>query len=212
MAALLVAAKQEAFEESTRLKNQFRTLDEDEVEFLDSVLESTRAKEDAVRKETTEQLDLFRRQQEEADRALVRDSANGTDLTASRGAASPPADETNWVVSGKKRKRVQERDKEGLKGIKLKKSSSTVDKSTSLDTASPSTLSTFKRKEVPKSTQAPRRVESDQKINQSPSATSADMSTKSPAKSRVSPKNTEVPQKGTLPGLGLANYSSEDDD
>ncbi|KAJ9627621.1 hypothetical protein H2203_002833 [Taxawa tesnikishii (nom. ined.)] len=63
------AAKQEAFEESIRLKNQFRSLDDDEVEFLDSVLESTRAKENAVKKETAEQLGLFRKQQEEVEAA-----------------------------------------------------------------------------------------------------------------------------------------------
>ncbi|KGO75211.1 NEFA-interacting nuclear protein NIP30, N-terminal [Penicillium italicum] len=64
-------AKQEAFEEKSRLKNQFRSLDEDEVEFLDSVLESTRAKEAAVKRETAEQLEAFRRQREEAEKALL---------------------------------------------------------------------------------------------------------------------------------------------
>ncbi|KAI6806655.1 hypothetical protein KC340_g18782, partial [Hortaea werneckii] len=42
------AAKQEAFDEATRFRNQFRSLDEDEVEFLDSVLESTRTQEAEV--------------------------------------------------------------------------------------------------------------------------------------------------------------------
>lgn len=64
-------AKQEAFEEKMKLKNQFRALDEDEVEFLDSIMESTRAQEAAVKKETAEQLELFRRQREEAEKALL---------------------------------------------------------------------------------------------------------------------------------------------
>jgi len=65
------AAKQAEFEESIRLKNQFRTLDDDEVNFLDSVLESERAKEDAVRRDTAEQLEEFRRQREAAEKSIL---------------------------------------------------------------------------------------------------------------------------------------------
>ena len=50
------------------MQNQFRSLDEDEVEFLDSVLESTRTKEAEVKKQTKEQLEVFRAHQEEAER------------------------------------------------------------------------------------------------------------------------------------------------
>ena len=50
------------------MQNQFRSLDEDEVEFLDSVLESTRTKEAEVKKQTKEQLQAFRAQQEEAEK------------------------------------------------------------------------------------------------------------------------------------------------
>lgn len=69
-------AKQEAFEEKSRLKNQFRSLDEDEVDFLDSVLESTRAQEAAVKRETAEQLEAFRRQREEAQKALLQSTSS----------------------------------------------------------------------------------------------------------------------------------------
>ncbi|KAJ8610152.1 hypothetical protein MRB53_038759 [Persea americana] len=65
-------AKQEAFEESIRLKNQFRTLDEDEADFLESVLASTRKKEAEERKETVEQLAVFRAQQEAAEKGLAQ--------------------------------------------------------------------------------------------------------------------------------------------
>ncbi|KAI9801944.1 MAG: hypothetical protein M1825_002999 [Sarcosagium campestre] len=61
------AAKQEAFEESIRLKNQFRALDEDEIDFLDSVLESTRQREAELKRETNEGLDAFRRRRAEED-------------------------------------------------------------------------------------------------------------------------------------------------
>lgn len=82
-------AKQEAFEEKSRLKNQFRSLDDDEVDFLDSVLESTRAKEAAVKKDTAEQLEAFRRQREKAEKVLrepseVVEEGQGEDWTAPR--------------------------------------------------------------------------------------------------------------------------------
>lgn len=107
---LTVAAKQDAFEESIRLKNQFRNLDEDEVEFLDSVLESTRAREEAVRKETREQLELFRRQQEEADRALMAESAKNRDVTEVGASGSPTGEESSWAVNARKRKRLKEKE------------------------------------------------------------------------------------------------------
>ncbi|KAI9876614.1 MAG: hypothetical protein M1830_006051 [Pleopsidium flavum] len=118
------AAKQEAFEEAIRLKNQFRSLDEDEIEFLDSVLESTRTKEAAVKKETIEQLDLFRRQQEEADKAWLAEAADGSGTNVVAGSSS--IEEEQWIVNGKKRKRAK--DKQVLKGVKLRKTSSTSDK------------------------------------------------------------------------------------
>ncbi|KAJ5589217.1 hypothetical protein N7537_011895 [Penicillium hordei] len=102
-------AKQEAFEEKSRLKNQFRSLDEDEVDFLDSVLESTRAKEAAVKKETAEQLEAFRRQREAAQKALLESTSpevapvKGDEWTAL--ARKRRNDKhRNALISGKKRK------------------------------------------------------------------------------------------------------------
>ena len=111
------AAKQEAFEEANRLKNQFRSLDEDEVEFLDSVLESTRAEEERVKRETAEGLEQFRRQQEEANKK-ARAGGDGTQV-ADEG--SPTLEEEQWIAGGRKRKRAKE--KEGLKGVKIRRSS-----------------------------------------------------------------------------------------
>lgn len=110
--------KQEAFEESIRLKNQFRNLDEDEIEFLDSVLESTRAKEEAVKKETTEQLDIFRRQQEDADKAILSETVGVEDTSPVGGI--PPA-ESQWAINARKRKRAKGR--EALLGAKVRKTS-----------------------------------------------------------------------------------------
>jgi len=108
-----LAAKQDAFEEANRLKNQFRALDEDEVEFLDSVLESTRREEDRVKRETAEGLARFRQQ---ADKQARR----GSD-----GAADETLEEESWVAGGRKRKRVKE--KEGLKGVKIRRSSTSTE-------------------------------------------------------------------------------------
>ncbi|KAL4947179.1 N-terminal domain of NEFA-interacting nuclear protein NIP30-domain-containing protein [Aspergillus filifer] len=89
-------AKQEEFEEKIKLKNQFRALDEDEVDFLDSIMESTRAQEATVKKETAEQLELFRRQREEAEKAHLEDTA----------ADVAPADEgEDWKIGSRKRRR-----------------------------------------------------------------------------------------------------------
>ncbi len=93
-----LAAKQAEFEESIRLKNQFKSLDEDDVDFLDSVLESERAKEDAVRRETAEQLDAYRKQQA---------AAQKVDLEATKGdATSPSVDADSWVMKKRRRKEL----------------------------------------------------------------------------------------------------------
>lgn len=89
-----LAAKQEAFEESIRLKNQFRTLDDDEADFLQSVLAADRAKEAEAKKADTEQLEVFRAQREAAEKALKQ---------------SPPDDEARphetWTAGSRKRKK-----------------------------------------------------------------------------------------------------------
>ncbi|KAJ6157120.1 hypothetical protein N7497_006005 [Penicillium chrysogenum] len=89
-------AKQEAFEEKSRLRNQFRSLDEDEVEFLDSVLESTRAKEAAVKRETAEQLEAFHRRREEAQKALLESASDAA-----------PAQGQEWTALARKRRMTE---------------------------------------------------------------------------------------------------------
>ena len=73
------AAKQDAFEESIKLKNQFRPLDDDEVDFLDSVLAADRAKEAAVKRETAEQVEVFRKQRQAAEQTGSEDPNNDGD-------------------------------------------------------------------------------------------------------------------------------------
>lgn len=193
----LLAAKQEAFEESIRLKNQFRSLDEDEVEFLDSLLESTRAKEAALKKETAEQLELFHRQREEAEKAVINEEdAN----EASRAGAGSPTEEEQWLIPGRKRRRAKE--KESFPGVKLRKASSIDAKAQSL------------AEESSKSKCPPADV-SNQFIE--PKASASSNGKDKPKEQKLVPSTSATPrQERTAPptassGLGLVDYDSDDD-
>ncbi|MCJ1387519.1 hypothetical protein MMC18_000362 [Xylographa bjoerkii] len=184
------AAKQDAFEESIRLKNQFRNLDEDEIEFLDSVLESTRAKEEAVKKETAEQLNLFRQQQEDADRAMVQDVQEGGEESTFPKSGSPVNDEPLWAVN-RKRKRV--REIEVANGVKLRKSSSTVQRSMT------SGEGTHNGKHVQDNSIQTRKLGTASSVVKVGEPESNSRTEKPPA-SRLEPK---------VPGLGLGEYDSD---
>lgn len=95
-------------------------MDDDEVDFLDSVLESTRAKDATIKKDTREQLEAFRTQQEEAAR-MTRETED-EDV--------PAGDEEQWIV-GKKRRRREKGDT--VKGLKLRRKSSTASQNKSVD-------------------------------------------------------------------------------
>jgi hypothetical protein len=107
--------------QKVRLSNRLAALEEDEVEYLDSLREVERAKEAALRRETSEQLALFRRQQEEAERqALAK-------------AGSPVEDQdSSWVVKGKKRKKSLE--KGSVLGVKARKAEAEAASSASTTT------------------------------------------------------------------------------
>lgn len=179
-----IAAKQEAFEEANRLKNQFRGVDEDEAEWLDSVLESTRAEEDRVKKETAAGLALFRQQQEEADKK-VRSGSNVGAIEE----GSPTAEEETWVAGGRKRKRTKE--KEGLKGVKIRRASTSTEsekKPIGARHLSPEDKNDFKK----------------------PQAQNKALSKSPDSKSTVSDnKKSADPPK---PTPGLVSYGSDDDD
>lgn len=202
------AAKQEAFEESIRLKNQFRSLDDDEIEFLDSVLESTRTKEAEIKKETTEQLDLFRRQQEEADKALLAEAADSNGAIGVVGAGSVEGEQ--WVVNGKKRRRGKE--KQVLKGVKLRRTSSAGDsRATQPDKhgtpASPASDSVTKGLGL---------VPNDQGVKETKSTTTKSITDAEGAnQANVSvqfSKDATVPANKSATVLGLGGYSSDDDE
>lgn len=94
------------------MSNQFQSLNEDEAAFLDSVLESTRNKEAQVKKDTREQLEAFRRQQEDAERATRQEDA-----------LEEPVAAESWSIGPRKRKKG--RGTEGIGGVKLRKASTT---------------------------------------------------------------------------------------
>ncbi|KFA76767.1 hypothetical protein S40288_08669 [Stachybotrys chartarum IBT 40288] len=98
------AAKQAAFEEQTKVRNQFRALDDDEIDFLDEVRERRRKEEDEVRRQTEEGLKAFRERQQQS-------SGGGATATA---AAREDEDTEAWAA-GRKRKRNKERDSKGVK-------------------------------------------------------------------------------------------------
>ncbi|KAJ9607684.1 hypothetical protein H2200_007762 [Cladophialophora chaetospira] len=163
------AAKQEAFEEAARLKNQFRALDEDEVDFLDSVLESSRAKENAVRQETAEQLEAFRKQRAAAEQAMMDGPDPGADVATSDAAA--------WAT--KKKKRRRDKDTEAGADPKLRK------------------LSTPGEEKA---------------ATQSPEPTSPSSSVPPPPPPQRNDNNVKPPLTQKSSGLGLAAYSSDEDD
>lgn len=170
------------------MKNQFRSLDEDEIEFLDSVLESTRAEEERVKRETREGLEAFRKQQEEADKKS-REAEGRSGVIE----GSPVAEEEQWVAGGRKRKRKAE--KEVLKGVKLRRASSSIDDPKA---ASPPTPTAQQQDEDHKRlTETAPEKQTELKSKSKPT----DLSSKS-----ISPT---APSK---PGLGLVNYGSDEDD
>ncbi|CAC9893481.1 unnamed protein product [Aureobasidium pullulans] len=195
----VLQANKEAFEEAAKLKNQFRSLDQDEVEFLDTVMETTRAKEDAVRKETAEQLEAFRRQQEDTEKAS-REAAPE---------ASNQSEGDTWAFNARKRKR--NREKEAIAGLKLRKSSSSTAQMTPDAGVGPA-ATTSDDKNAPPSSPAPTPADqsASAKSVQPPAAAIdkavLDKVDKAPATAAASTSPAPAA------ALGLAAYSSDDDD
>ncbi|KAI9041564.1 NEFA-interacting nuclear protein NIP30 [Aspergillus affinis] len=194
-------AKQEAFEEKIKLKNQFRSLDEDEVDFLDSIMESTRAQEAAVKKETTEQLELFRRQREEAEKALLEDTAADV---------APVAEGEDWKIPARKRRR--EKNKELLLPGKKRKSTSEAIGETSTSGEAKAPQTTKRPEEAPGSVSTQKSTPLEK---QKPPVEST--RPKDPAKGAectVSAQPEKKPEPAAKPpalSLGLAGYSSDSD-
>ncbi|KAJ5370345.1 uncharacterized protein N7496_006437 [Penicillium cataractarum] len=183
-------AKQEQFEEKMRLKNQFRALDEDEVDFLDSVLESTRAQEEAVKKDTADQLEVFRKQREEAEKAMLGPTTS--DVTPA------PAEEEDWAIPARKRRR--DKGKDSLIPGKKRKASLTEGGETAAKNEVASTKATSTpgtNAQSPKTAGNAVKAVSETKAQSSiPEKTTTD---------------TKQPAKPAPAGLGLVGYGSDSD-
>lgn len=76
---MTLAKKQEAFEASIRLSNQFQPLSESDVDFLDSVVEAKKQEEAEKKRVEAEELDKFRRNRQETEvgKDLVGEAVEG---------------------------------------------------------------------------------------------------------------------------------------
>ncbi|KAI0873135.1 N-terminal domain of NEFA-interacting nuclear protein NIP30-domain-containing protein [Hypoxylon argillaceum] len=108
------AAKQAAFEEQNRIRNQFRALDDDEIDFLHGVSDDQRAQEERVRRETEERLARFRKAQQQA----VGGAAGADDVPDP---GDPDVGMEGWGAAAAGRKRKREKEK-ALKGVRRRTS------------------------------------------------------------------------------------------
>ncbi|KAL5361668.1 N-terminal domain of NEFA-interacting nuclear protein NIP30-domain-containing protein [Aspergillus floccosus] len=191
-------AKQEAFEEKIKLKNQFRSLDEDEVEFLDSIMESTRAQEAAVKKETAEQLELFRRQREEAEKTLLEEGSADV---------APSAEGEEWKIPARKRRR--DKNKDLL--IPGKKRKSTAENPS--DASPPAIKAPSKSQGPEKNEQSTDASSKREELNETSEVPVASKSPSKPASGvqNPNPGHAELKQPAKPPSLslGLAGYDSD---
>ena len=153
-----------------------------------------------MKRETVEQLDLFRRQQEEADKALLEE---GGDKEEEVKAGSPTAGESQWAVNARKRKRAKE--KEGLKGVKLRKSST----SEGPERRGSASQEPERAGAVPSTTD----IKEKEGALQAPKGKATAITPMSPVKpSKASAALSSNPEPSKPGGLGLAGYSSDEDD
>lgn len=184
-------AKQEEFEEKIKLKNQFRALDEDEVDFLDSIMESTRAQEATVKKETAEQLELFRRQREEAEKAHLEDTTADV---------APAAEGEDWKIAPRKKRR----DKSSTWLVPGRKRKSVGEDTTDDPSKKPGQNKKAKEDVEDKGSKDVDSTAAEDKVKQ----TTVDNSTKD-TKGTLAQQPTKQAANPPAPSLGLAGYSSD---
>jgi len=171
-------------------------LDEDEAEFLDEVLESTRAEEARVKKETAEGLQAFRKQQEEADKKAREHEDSGT-------AEGSPEAREEWVATGgRKRKRVKE--KGSLKGVKVPRSSTGGNISQAGKVSNDETSRAHLSR---KPTDAESVIKNIAPASKSTSQASSQKLSTTTTKSQA----VETKESAKSSGLGLVDYRSDDD-
>lgn len=157
------------------------------------MLEADRAKDAAIKKETREKLDAFRRQQEEAEKAVFADEDT----------AAPAVEEEQLFAVGKKRKKGKE--KEGLRGLKLRKTSSTSEQ------PSPALKAAVKTDTETKAVQAASASSKEASNSKDAKVAGMNPGQKTLAIS-ASPSASPPAQSPKTSILGLGNYSSDDGD
>lgn len=162
-------------------------------------MESTRREEERVKRETKEGLEAFRKQQELVDKNQNVDPGSGE------------AVEEKWVAGPRKRKRAKE--KEGLKGVKLRKSSTSEQPATSIavDSSPNPNDRPMANKNQPSPSKSPALNKPTSQSKASPSIQSESI--------KVKPKIEQKPLASIQPasgprsgGLALVGYGSDDDD
>ncbi len=163
------------------------------------MLESTRREEERVKRETAEGLLAFRQRQEEADKKL---------LQSQQGDASSPVDEAEeeWTAGPGARKRKRKVEREGLRGVKLRRSSTATSENAaeSVEAPRPGTLkpATAQKSALDSST------------TDKPFATVSKPGQKAEVGSTVSPHSEAKPPaiSAVKDGLSLVDYGSDSDD
>jgi hypothetical protein len=150
-----------------------------------------------VRRETAEGLLAFRQRQEEADKKL---------LQSQQGDAISPADEAEeeWTVGAGGRKRKRKVEREGLRGVKLRRSSTATSENQAekVEASHPDAV-------VSASSQMPAKVNASEGKE---SGAAVKLVLQAEAKSTISPqRKTSVSATGKG-GLGLVDYGSDSDD
>ncbi|KNG45291.1 putative tho complex subunit 3 [Stemphylium lycopersici] len=174
--------KQAEFEEKARYKLHV-ALDDEEADYLDSVLEKKRQEEANVKKETADRLELFRRQREEAEKKARGLEEESTEAPQDEGTGQ-------WAAAGRKRKKGPEAGL--LKGVKLRKSSSVPEAQADIAAKQTTQGDTTGMKS---------KSNHDAKSSATPPVVSTEPSTTAPP-----------PKSGNILTLGLGYASSDDED
>ncbi|KAK3939502.1 N-terminal domain of NEFA-interacting nuclear protein NIP30-domain-containing protein [Diplogelasinospora grovesii] len=195
------AAKQAAFEEANRIKNQFRALDDDEIDFLEGVRARERADEERRKRETEEGLSAFRARQNK----ITGGTGEVVEVEVEEGGDAMLTEEVGDWTAGRKRRhhrgdeKGSNREKKKLGVVKRRMSSSSGARA---ETKPDGTL---------------RRSSTTESTTTEPKP---DTKPPPPTDSRTAPQQQQQqdpkPKEATPPvkkGLGgLVNYGSSDDD
>ncbi|KAI0850606.1 hypothetical protein F5Y00DRAFT_34032 [Daldinia vernicosa] len=186
------AAKQAAFEEKTRISNQFRALDDDEIDFLESMRDERRVEEERVKRETEERLASFRQAQKATSgtAAPAGDSGDGDGDVVHEGIGD---DVGTWTGGAKKRKRPDKEVKTIVKGVKRRASGSEkeVERAAAPDTRLEGSKEKKEAKPIPNT------------------MATSDLKSSKPIEEKTV---QEEPKPKPKPKLGLVDYGSDEDD